>query len=82
MIRLISIVSRRLSCTIVIVGTTFLTVLKEGSVAFAHRIINDSQVLYHLQQKRQGSIVAKTMCNTATKIYDYGNLLNDYSDVL
>ena len=56
--------------------------LKEGSVAFAHRIINDGQVLYHLQQKRQGGIAAKTMRNTATKIYDYGNLLNDYSDVL
>ena len=53
--------------------------LKEGGDTFAHKVMGDSQTLYHLQKRRQGGIVGKTMLNTATKIYDYGNLLNDDS---
>ena len=44
--------------------------LKEGGVAFAHKVMGDGQILYHLQKRREGGIVGKTLMNTVKKNYE------------
>ena len=53
----------------------FLDCLEKGAVQYGIKIFKNQQFFCHLNNRREGGVVGRTMRNRATKVYDYSNIL-------
>ena len=49
--------------------------LEKGAVQYGLKVFKNQQIFCHLNNRREGGVVGRTMRNKATKIYDYSNIL-------
>ena len=51
--------------------------LEKGGVEYGLKVVQNQQIFFHLEKRREGGIAGRTQRNRATAVYDFGPLLED-----